>query len=95
MCAQIFGVDKSRRVNGVRIKGGSNGDFVEKYFPAKIEFCRKSFEIIMTLIIITEYYTSSNSYNFAEISESYLPSMLVLAVYGAVTAAENFTLFRK
>jgi len=64
MCSQLFGLDKSRRVNGVRIKGGSGGDFVEKYFPAKIEFCRKSFEVIMTLIIIAEYYLRTNSPEF-------------------------------
>lgn len=56
MCAQLFGIDKSRRVTGVTIKGGSNGDFVEKYFPAKLEFCRKTFELIMTGIILIEYY---------------------------------------
>lgn len=55
MCAQFFGIDKKRRQDGVRIKGGSNGDFVEKYFPAKIEFCRKTFELVMTLFITIEY----------------------------------------
>lgn len=93
MCAQFFGVDKTRRVNGVRIKGGSNGDFVEKYFPAKIEFCRKSFEIIMTLIIITEYYTRTLAPQWDQAEESFLPSMIVLVVYGMVTVAENFILF--
>ena len=36
MCAKLFGIDKSRAQESVKIKGGSNGDFVEKYFPTNV-----------------------------------------------------------
>jgi hypothetical protein len=95
MAHQIVGIEKSRRVNGVRIKGGSNGDFVEKYFPAKIEFCRKTFELIMTSIIIVEYYSRADEPQFGAATGTFLYSMIVLMVYGVVTAAESFVLFRR
>ena len=49
----------------------------------------------MTSIILAEYYRSENEPQFGEATGTYLYSMIVLMVYGVVTAAESFVLFRQ
>jgi hypothetical protein len=59
MMAKLVGIDKSRAQESVKIKGGSNGDFVEKYFPTNVQFCGMTFELVMTVLIIIEFYSHS------------------------------------
>jgi len=60
---------------------------MEKYHRAQISFCLHTFEIISTIIMITEYYNKGYSSQFPNTYGTYLPSMILLAIYGIVTAA--------
>ena len=88
-CSQIFGIDKEIKkiYEGNQSLTGKSGDFMEKYHRAQISFCLHTFEIISTIIMITEYYNKGYSSQFPKTNGTYLPSMIMLAIYGIVTAA--------
>jgi hypothetical protein len=94
MCASIFKVDKTRRQDGLTVKGGTNGDFVEKYWPAKIKFCRHSFELVMTLVTIIEFYSrKGQGPKFTGRSDTYLLAILLILLYSVMTASQNVQIF--
>lgn len=66
---------------------------MEKYRHCQISFSLHTFESAMTIIILIEYYASPNSTNFHLNFGTYLPAMLVLLVYGLLTALQTFTMF--
>lgn len=88
MVASIFKIDKTRRQDGFTVKGGTNGDFVEKYWPAKIEFCRHSFELVMTLVTFIEFYSrKGQGPKFTGRSDTYLLPILLILLYSVLTAS--------
>lgn len=82
---QIFGVDKTKKQKGNDSLTGAQGDFLEKYQSVQVEFCLHTFEILNTLIMFVEYYLMP-AVDF-EREGTYLWSMLLLTLYGLVTAA--------
>lgn len=71
---------------------GKDGDFLEKYHGSSVSFCLHTFEFIMTVIMMIEYYAEDGE-QFKNRTDSYLCSMIILLIYGLITASQNFTLF--
>jgi len=46
----------------------------------------------MTIIIFIVYYRAEHNFN-AERNSSYLPSLIVLLIYGVVTSLQTFEIF--
>lgn len=76
----------------MRILHGSNGDFLEKYFPASLKFCRHTFELVMTLIILIEYY-SRESVSLFLTEGTHIWAMICLMLYGVFTALQVVPMF--
>jgi hypothetical protein len=83
-------IDKGRRHKPNDALTGVEGDFLEKYSAAQVQFCLHTFEIISTSIMLVEFYTKENSALFHEIKESNLWAIITLFFYGVVTAVQTF-----
>ena len=88
--SQCFGIRKCYKEDGISVKG-SSGDFISKYYDTNREFCKKSFELLVTLVIIWFEYTTKR-FKFIQKS-SYLPEIIILSLNGFVTACSTHKFF--
>ena len=93
LCAKIFDLETHRKRSSFEELTGKHGDFVAIYYDTQQYFSLHTFELVTTILLIAE------NYFFNEIKflrpGTYLEGMIVLVVYGIVTMAQNFQVFRK
>lgn len=76
------------------LTGIDNADFIEEHVNSLTDFCLHTFEIVSTSIMFIEYYLQRDHTLFPDRNGSYLTSIVLLLVYGIVTAGQSFRIFK-
>lgn len=92
-CAKLFDMQTYRKRSSSEELTGKHGDFVALHYDTQQYFSLHTFELVTTLILIVENY-AIDELKFLR-PGTYLEGMIVLVVYGIVTTAQNFQVFRK